>query len=74
VTEALIRVHPGFGTVATGIDLRAATFSGPALATPGFSVGPNGEIASQALATGRSAFACVDPQGRLFASPTPCAP
>jgi hypothetical protein len=74
VTEALVRVHPGFGTVATGIDLRAATFSGPAVATPGFSVGPSGEISSQPLATGRTAYACVDAQGRLFASAVPCAP
>jgi len=74
VTDALLRVHPGFGRVETGIDLRAATFSGPALATPGFSVGPDGAIASQALATGETRFACVDPEGRLFASATPCVP
>jgi hypothetical protein len=74
VTDALLRVHPGFGTVAAGIDLREATFSGPALATPGFSVGPDGAIASQPLATGATGFACVDADGRLFASATPCVP
>lgn len=72
VTEALLRVHDGFGTVATGIDLRAASFTGPALATPGFEVGADGAIASRTLATGSAAFACVDAAGRLFASPTPC--
>ncbi|MBM4245768.1 MAG: hypothetical protein FJ148_18510 [Deltaproteobacteria bacterium] len=74
VTEALIRVHPGFGTVATGIDLRGASFAGPALATPGFEVRPDGAVASRALATGAPAFACVDAAGRLFASATPCTP
>ena len=72
VTEALLRVHDGFGTVATGIDLRAASFTGAALATPGFEVGPDGAIASRALATGGTAFACVDAAGRLFASAAPC--
>jgi hypothetical protein len=72
VTDALLRVHPGFGRVATGIDLREATFSGPALATPGFQIGPDGEIASDRLATGRPAFVCVDAGGRLFASASPC--
>jgi hypothetical protein len=74
VTDALVRVHPGFGTVAAGIDLREASFSGPALATPGFSIGPDGEIASSALASGATAFACVDAEGRLFASAAPCVP
>jgi len=74
VTEALLRVHPGFGTVASGIDLREAAFTGPALATPGFSVGAAGEIASAPLATGSTAYACVDPAGRLFASTAPCVP
>lgn len=72
VTEALLRVHEGFGEVATGIDLRAARFAGPALATPGFEVGPQGEVASRTLASGTIAFACVDATGRLFASPEPC--
>jgi hypothetical protein len=72
VTESLMRVHPGFGTVATGIDLRAATFSGPALATPGFSVDAAGAIASAPLATGATAYACVDGDGSLFASRVPC--
>jgi hypothetical protein len=72
VSEALMRVHPGFGSVDTGIDLRAATFSGPAIATPGFSIDARGAIASEPLATGRVAYACVDPDGRIFASPSPC--
>jgi hypothetical protein len=72
VTEALLRVHPGFGTVESGIDLRAATFTGPALASPGFRVDGDGAITSQPLATGQIAFACVDADGRLFASATPC--
>jgi hypothetical protein len=76
VTEALMRVHPGFGTVATGIDLRNAVFTGPALATPGFSVDADGAITSTVLALGsegaKSAFVCVDADGRLFASRTPC--
>jgi hypothetical protein len=72
VTEALLRVHPGFGTVASGIDLREATFTGDAIASPGFSVDADGGIASRPLATGRVSFACVDADGRLFASTTPC--
>ena len=72
VTDALIRVHDGFGTVASGIDLRAADFTGAALATPGFEVGADGAITSRTLATGAAAFACVDASGRLFASATPC--
>jgi hypothetical protein len=72
VTEALMRVQPGFGTVATGIDLREARFTGPAVATPGFSVDAEGTIASAPLATGGRAFACVDGDGRLYASTAPC--
>jgi len=72
VTEALMRVHPGFGTVATGIDLTAATFTGAALATPGFRVDASGGITSAPLATGAVAYACLDAAGTLFASPTPC--
>lgn len=72
VTEALMRVHPGFGEVASGIDLREAHFSGSALATPGFTVDSAGGISSAPLATGRVAYACVDPEGRFFASATPC--
>lgn len=72
VTEALLRVHSGFGAVATGIDLRGATFSGPAFASPGFRVGPDGQPASDRLATGRTAFVCADPDGGLFASALPC--
>ncbi|HZR80769.1 MAG TPA: hypothetical protein VFD92_06710 [Candidatus Binatia bacterium] len=72
VREALVRVHPGFGTVATGIDLREATFTGPAIATPGFEVDAAGALRSQPLATGAVAFACVDAAGRVFASPAPC--
>jgi hypothetical protein len=74
VSEALMRVQPGFGTVATGIDLRAANFTGPALATPGFTVDPQGTIQSAPLATGGNAFACIDANGRLFASAVPCVP
>ncbi len=73
VTEALLRVHDGFGEVATGIDLRGASFTGPALATPGFEVAADGGIASRTLATGATAFACLDATGRLFASARPCA-
>ncbi|MBI3769212.1 MAG: hypothetical protein HY271_12095 [Deltaproteobacteria bacterium] len=72
VTEALMRVQPGFGTVATGIDLREARFTGPATATPGFTVDAQGAVTSAPLATGGPAFACLDPAGRLFASHTPC--
>jgi len=72
VTEALMRVQPGFGTVATGIDLREARFTGPAFASPGFSVDAQGGVASAPLATGSTAFACIDADGRLFASRTPC--
>jgi len=72
VTDALIRVQPGFGTVASGIDLREAQFTGLALATPGFSVDADGVITSVSLATGASAYACVAANGRLFASVTPC--
>ncbi len=78
VTEALVRVHPGFGAVATGIDLRNASFTGLALATPGFSVDGKGAIQSTALALGSAisnrAFVCVDGEGRLFASAGPCQP
>src|SRR5262249_52290879 len=71
VTEALMRVEPGFGSVTTGIDLRAARFTDVALATPGFSVASDGAIVSAPLATGASAFVCVDAGGRLFASAQP---
>ena len=74
VSEALMRVQPGFGTVATGIDLREASFTGPAIATPGFAVDPQGAIQSAPLATGGNAFACIDADGRLFASRAPCVP
>jgi len=74
VTESLLRVHEGFGTVATGIDLRAATFVGPALATPGFTVDATGAVSSARLATGARAYACVDADGTLFASGAPCIP
>jgi len=72
VTEALVRVQPGFGTVASGIDLREARFTGDAFASPGFAVDGEGAITSAALATGGTAFACLDAAGRLFASRTPC--
>jgi hypothetical protein len=76
VSEALVRVHPGFGEVATGIDLRGARFTGPALATPGFIVDGRGGIQSTALALGSGAtnhaYVCVDDQGRMFASGAPC--
>lgn len=72
VSEALVRVHPGFGEVRTGIDLREARFAGPALATPGFTVDATGGVTSTPLATGRVAYACVDAEGRLFASASPC--
>ena len=74
VTEALMRVEEDFGTVQTGIDLRNARFDGPAIATPGFHVGPEGAIEAAPLATGSTAYACVDPDGRLFASRSPCVP
>ncbi len=72
VTEALMRVHPGFGTVATGIDLRAAEFVGAAIATPGFAVDAVGGITSAPLATGEVSYACVSRDGALFASRSPC--
>ncbi len=72
VTEALMRVQPGFGSVATGIDLREARFMGPAIATPGVTVDAQGVVASVPLATGGVAFACVDADGRIFASHAPC--
>jgi hypothetical protein len=73
VSDALVRVAPGFGRVRTGIDLEAAEFEDAAIATPGFRVGAQGELASEALATGAPAFVCVDAEGRLFASRAPCA-
>jgi hypothetical protein len=73
VSEALIRVQPGFGRVKSGIDLAAAEFDGAAIATPGFRVGASGEVSSDDLATGRTSFACITPDGRLFASDAPCA-
>lgn len=73
VTDALMHVAPGFGTVAAGIDLRNASFTGPALATPGFSVDAQGGIRSTALiGAAEPAFVCVDGAGRLFASTTSC--
>jgi hypothetical protein len=72
VTEALMRVHPGFGEVETGLDLRAARFRGAAIATPGFDVDATGAVTSAPLATGRAAYACVDAKGRFFASTDPC--
>ncbi|MEY4948716.1 MAG: hypothetical protein RL698_927 [Pseudomonadota bacterium] len=72
VTDALLRVDPGFGRVARGIDLREADFADDALATPGFSVAADGGVRSRTLATGATAFACVDAEGRLFPSRTPC--
>jgi hypothetical protein len=78
VTDSLMRVHPGFGTVATGIDLRNATFTGLALATPGFSVDREGAISSTSLILGLGgnapSYVCVDADGKLFASPGPCRP
>lgn len=75
VADALMEVAPGFGTVGTGIDLRNASFTGAALATPGFAVDGEGAIQSTAL-TRRSpsegAFVCVDSEGRLYASDRPC--
>jgi hypothetical protein len=75
VTDALLEVAPGFGTTATGIDLRNASFTGAALATPGFTVDGEGAIQSTALVRRsliEGAFACVDPAGRLYASELPC--
>ncbi len=72
VTDALMRVQPGFGRVRTGIDLVEAEFEGPAIASPGFRVGPTGEIQSDELGTGETAYACVDAAGVLFASSDPC--
>lgn len=74
VTEALMRVHPDFGEVGDGIDLRNARFTGTALATPGFSVDGAGAITSAALAIGATdgAYVCVDHTGKLFASELPC--
>lgn len=72
VTDALVRVHPGFGAVAVGVDLREARFTGPAIATPGFAVDATGAITSRALATGHPAYACVDGEGKFFASAAPC--
>ena len=78
VTDALVRVHPGFGAVANGIDLRNATFTGLALATPGFSVDHEGGITSTTLVLGTggnaAAYVCVDTDGKLFASAGPCTP
>lgn len=77
VTEALMRVHPGFGTVGSGVDLRNARFTGVAFASPGFSVDGEGAIQSTALALGSGrgglgAFVCVDAEGRLYASQALC--
>jgi hypothetical protein len=72
VTDALIRVHPGFGTVTSGVDLREAHFTDVAIATSGFSVDGEGRITSTPLATGGAAYACVDADGKLFASRAPC--
>jgi hypothetical protein len=72
VTDALIRVHPGFGTVASGVDLREAHFTDAAIATSGFSVDGEGHVRSAPLATGAVAYACVDADGTLFASRAPC--
>jgi hypothetical protein len=72
VSEVLMRVHPGFGEVTNGIDLREARFAELALATPGFSVDGGGWITSTPLALGRTGYACVDADGRLFASVAPC--
>jgi hypothetical protein len=72
VHDALIRVHPDFGTVTSGIDLREARFTDVAIATTGFSVDGTGSVTSAALATGATAYACVDAVGKLFASRSPC--
>jgi hypothetical protein len=72
VTEALMRVHPGFGEVTSGIDLREARFADVALATPGFDVDGDGRITSAPLALGRNAYVCVDAGGRLYASVARC--
>ncbi len=74
VTDALMRVDEDFGRVETGIDLTEAVFDGPAIATPGFRVGPNGSITSERLATGSTSYACLDAEGRLFASVARCVP
>jgi hypothetical protein len=78
VTDALVRVHPGFGEVTDGIDLRNATFTGLALATPGFSVDRAGAISSTSLVPGlggnATGYVCVDADGKLFASVAPCRP
>ena len=72
VSDVLVRVHPGFGTVTSGIDLREARFTEVAIATPGFSVDGAGGVTSAALATGATAYACLDAGGKLFASRSPC--
>src|SRR5262249_13815372 len=78
VTDSLVRVHPGFGEVTNGIDLRNATFTGAALATPGFSVDGDGAISSTTLILGGGGngpgYGCVDADGKLFASAAPCRP
>lgn len=58
-----MRVHDDFGRVQTGIDLTRAQFDGAAIASPGFAVGPGGEIRSDALATGAATYACVGRTG-----------
>lgn len=72
VSRALLRVEDGFGRVERGIDLRSAEFAQDAIATPGFAVDPRGGLRSAPLATGRTSFACIDPEGRIFASAVPC--
>ncbi|MBM4269446.1 MAG: hypothetical protein FJ144_23050 [Deltaproteobacteria bacterium] len=72
VHEALIRVQPGFGRVRSGIDLTEAEFDDAAIASPGFEVDADGGVRSDSLATGEAAYACVDGEGRLYASRSPC--
>lgn len=72
VSRALVRVEDGFGRVERGIDLRAAEFAGDAIATPGFAVDGRGGLRSASLAAGRTSFACIDAEGRIFASESPC--
>jgi hypothetical protein len=56
VSEALIRVQPGFGRVGTGIDLENAEFVGAAIATPGFRVGARGDLTSAIWRRGDASF------------------
>ena len=61
-----------FGIDLATLGFEAAELDGPAIATPGFSVSEAGAVRSAPLATGTTAYACVDGEGRLFASVAPC--